>query len=62
MAISLMSGSGRVSRLLAPLRTVRRIVPLLWQCARRWTVVSSVLGVLEVLLALASLYLLKYLV
>lgn len=57
-----MSGSGRASRLLAPLRTVRRIVPLLWQCARRWTVVSSILGVLEVLLALGSLYLLKYLV
>lgn len=55
-------GRARLSRLLAPLHTVRRIVPLLWQCARRWTLVSSVLGVFEVLLALASLYLLKYLV
>lgn len=55
-------GHARLSRLLAPLHTVRRIVPLLWQCARRWTLVSSVLGVLEVLLALGSLYLLKYLV
>lgn len=54
--------AGRFRRLAAPLRTVRRIVPLLWQCARRWTLASTLLGVLEVLLALASLYLLKYLV
>ncbi|EPC04238.1 hypothetical protein L861_02675 [Litchfieldella anticariensis FP35 = DSM 16096] len=52
----------RAYKILAPLHTLRRILPLLWQSSRKWTLLSTVLMALEVAFGLAVLYLLKQLV
>jgi ATP-binding cassette, subfamily B, bacterial len=49
-------------KLLAPLHTLRRILPLLWQSSRKWTLLSTLLMALEVVFGLAALFLLKQLV
>ncbi|GGX80282.1 ABC transporter permease [Litchfieldella qijiaojingensis] len=49
-------------KILAPLHTLRRILPLLWQSSRKWTVLSTLLMALEVAFGLTALYLLKQLV
>ncbi|MBA2780241.1 ABC transporter ATP-binding protein [Billgrantia kenyensis] len=47
---------------LAPLATLQRLLPLLWHSSRKWTLLGSLLMLLEVLFALSVLYLLKQLV
>lgn len=49
-------------RLIAPLHSLRRVLPLLWESSRKWTVLSTVLMALEVVFGLAVLFLLKRLV
>ncbi|WP_163559180.1 ABC transporter ATP-binding protein [Halomonas sp. NO4] len=51
-----------LARLLAPLDTFRRMLPLLWHSSPGWTLASSLLMLLEVAFALGVLYLLKRLV
>ncbi len=51
-----------IAKLIAPLTTLRRIFPILWQSSRKWTLISTGLMVLEVLFGLAVLFLLKQLV
>lgn len=48
-------------RSLPLLRTLGRVFPLLWASSRRWTLLSTLLMVLEVIFGLAMLYLLKQL-
>ncbi|WP_458526770.1 ABC transporter ATP-binding protein [Onishia taeanensis] len=43
------------------MHTLRRIFPLLWESSRRWTLLSTLLMILEVTFGLAMLYLLKQL-
>jgi len=45
-----------------PLDTVRRVIPILWESAPKWTVVATGLLILEVVFGLLSLYLVKGLV
>ncbi|MFC3285479.1 ABC transporter ATP-binding protein [Litchfieldella rifensis] len=52
----------QADKILAPLLTLRRILPLLWQSSRKWTLLSTVLMALEVAFGMAVLYLLKQLV
>lgn len=54
--------SSRTGRLLGPVHTVRRILPILWESAHGWSVVTAVLTVLEISFGLLSLYLIKGLV
>lgn len=56
------SASALLRRFSEPVTTLRRILPLLWASAPRWTVVASVLMVLEIASGLAVLYLIKKLV
>ncbi|SDK79695.1 ATP-binding cassette, subfamily B [Franzmannia pantelleriensis] len=49
-------------RFLAPLHTFKRMLPLLWESSRRWTLLSSLLMLMEVGFGLTVLYLLKQLV
>ena len=49
-------------RLLSPLTTFKRIPPILWASAPGWTVVSTGLLILEIILGLTTLYLIKTLV
>ncbi|MBZ0329217.1 ABC transporter ATP-binding protein/permease [Halomonas sp. ANAO-440] len=52
----------QTDKILAPLFSLRRILPILWQSSRKWTVLSTLLMALEVAFGLAVLYLLKQLV
>lgn len=52
----------RMERIFAPLRTLRRIFPLLWQSSPKWTLMSSLLMAVEIFFGLAVLFLLKRLV
>ncbi|MDR5906859.1 ABC transporter ATP-binding protein [Franzmannia qiaohouensis] len=52
----------QTDKLLAPVLTLRRILPMLWKSSRKWTVLSTLLMALEVVFGLAVLYLLKQLV
>ncbi|EWH00317.1 ABC transporter ATP-binding protein [Halomonas sp. BC04] len=52
----------QADKVLAPLLTLRRIVPLLWLSSRKWTLLSTLLMALEVAFGLAVLFLLKQLV
>lgn len=54
--------SRRLHKLLEPLTTLRRVMPLLWQAARGWAVLASLLMLLEIGFGLGMLYLLKSLV
>jgi len=49
-------------KLLAPVETLRAILPLLWKSSRKWTLLSTLFMVMEACLGLAVLYLLKQLV
>jgi len=51
-----------LKKVLDPLSTVRRVLPILWQAAPRWTVAATVLMVLEIAFGLLTLYLVKHLV
>lgn len=52
----------KTRKILNPLRTLRRIFPLLWASSRKWTLLSTLLLVLEIGFGLAVLYLLKQMV
>lgn len=52
----------QADKILSPLLTLRRIMPLLWQSSRKWTILSTILMALEVAFGLAVLVLLKKLV
>lgn len=52
----------QLAKLTAPLSTLRRILPLLWQSSRKWTILSALLMALEVAFGLAVLFMLKQLV
>lgn len=52
----------QTDKILAPVFSLRRILPMLWQSSRKWTVLSTLLMALEVAFGLAVLYLLKQLV
>jgi ATP-binding cassette subfamily B protein len=45
-----------------PMRSIRRILPYLWEASPKWTVLSAVFIVLEVVFGIGILYLLKLLV
>ena len=45
-----------------PVRSIRRILPYLWAASPKWTVLSTVLIILEVVFGIGILYLLKLLV
>lgn len=47
------------SKLVEPLQVMRRILPLLWTSARRWSILSSLLMLAEIGFGLAVLYLIK---
>src|SRR6056297_2924256 len=51
-----------LNRVLEPLSTVRRVLPILWDSARGWSIVAGVLMVLEITFGLVTLYLIKQLV
>lgn len=51
-----------LTRLFAPVLSLRRILPMLWQSSRRWTLLGTALMALEVASGLAVLYLFKQLV
>ena len=51
-----------LSKVLEPLSTVRRVLPILWASARGWSIVAAVLLLLEITFGLLSLYLIKSLV
>lgn len=51
-----------IAKLVAPLTTLRRIFPILWESSRKWTLISTGLMVLEIFFGLAVLFLLKQLV
>ncbi len=51
-----------LAKLGGPLQVLRRILPLLWSSAPRWTVASAVLMALEIVSGLGVLYLVKRLV
>ncbi|RCV91005.1 ABC transporter ATP-binding protein [Billgrantia montanilacus] len=51
-----------ISKLMAPLTTLRRIFPILWASSRKWALISAGLMVLEIIFGLVMLFLLKYLV
>jgi len=48
--------------ILYPLRTLSRVFPLLWKSSRQWTLLSTILLILEIGFGLAVLYLLKQMV
>ncbi|PMR71874.1 ABC transporter ATP-binding protein [Halomonas heilongjiangensis] len=52
----------RLDGVFAPFLSLRRILPMLWQSSRYWTLAGTVLMALEILFGLAVLYLLKQLV
>ena len=52
----------RLGRLLEPLSTLRRVLPILWESARGWAILTAVLMLLEIAFGLGVLYLLKSLV
>ncbi|MCE9683121.1 ABC transporter ATP-binding protein [Halomonas alkalisoli] len=52
----------QTDKFLAPVFSLRRILPMLWQSSRKWTLLSTLLMALEVAFGLAVLYLLKQLV
>ena len=49
-------------KLIDPLRTVGRVLPILWASARAWSIIAMVLLVLEIVFGLLTLYLIKSLV
>ena len=51
-----------ISKLMAPLSTLRRIFPILWASSPKWTVLSTALMAVEIIFGLAVLFLLKQLV
>ena len=51
-----------LKKVLEPLSTVRRVLPILWASARGWSIVAAVLMVLEIAFGLLTLYLVKNLV
>ena len=59
-----MAGSAQSlhTKLLEPLRTVGRVLPILWASARTWSIIAMVLLVLEIAFGLLTLYLIKSLV
>jgi len=52
----------KTRRLLEPMKTVRRILPILWRSARGWSIAATVLMALEVAFGLGVLFLIKQLV
>jgi ATP-binding cassette, subfamily B, bacterial len=52
----------QLDKAIAPLLTLRRILPLLWKSSRKWTLFSTLLMALEVAFGLAVLFMLKQLV
>lgn len=50
------------TRLLEPLMTVRRVLPILWASARGWSILAVLLLMLEIFFGLLTLYLIKSLV
>ncbi|AMD00399.1 ABC transporter ATP-binding protein [Halomonas chromatireducens] len=52
----------QTDKFFAPVFSLRRILPMLWQSSRKWTLLSTLLMALEVAFGLAVLYLLKQLV
>ncbi|HKL21708.1 MAG TPA: ABC transporter ATP-binding protein [Tichowtungia sp.] len=57
-----MIGKAGLNKVLEPLSTVRRVLPILWASARGWSIVAGVLLILEITFGLLSLYLIKNLV
>src|SRR6056297_2593364 len=57
-----MTRKPNLKKVLEPLGTVRRVLPILWASARGWSIVAGVLLVLEITFGLLSLYLIKNLV
>ena len=51
-----------IAKSVAPLKTLRRIFPILWASSPKWTVLATVLMVAEIIFGLAVLFLLKQLV
>lgn len=51
-----------LKKVLEPLSTVRRVLPILWASARGWSIVAAVLMVFEIVFGLLTLYLIKNLV
>ena len=49
-------------KILEPLRTVRRVLPILWASARGWSIAALFLMMLEIFFGLLSLYLIKSLI
>jgi len=49
-------------KVLEPIGTVRRVLPILWASARGWSIVAGVLLLFEITFGLLSLYLIKSLV
>ncbi|QQS53243.1 MAG: ABC transporter ATP-binding protein [Candidatus Competibacteraceae bacterium] len=49
-------------KLLAPLHSLRRVLPLLWVSTPTWTIISALLILAEVAFSLAALYLTKHLI
>ncbi|QJQ94023.1 MULTISPECIES: ABC transporter ATP-binding protein [Halomonadaceae] len=52
----------KTEKVMAPLLSLRRILPMLWQSSPKWTLLSTMMMALEVTFGLATLYLLKQLV
>src|SRR6056297_3518393 len=57
-----MTRNPNLKKVLGPLGTVRRVLPILWASARCWSIVAGVLLLLEITFGLLSLYLVKTLV
>ncbi|MGY6629511.1 MAG: ABC transporter ATP-binding protein [Wenzhouxiangella sp.] len=53
---------GLFARLVDPAKTIRRVLPILWQSARSWTIIAMALLLLEIVFGLLTLYLIKSLV
>ena len=51
-----------IRRVIEPIGTLRRVLPLLWASSPKWAVLTSVLMVFEIVFGLLSLYLIKKLV
>ncbi|TVQ29087.1 MAG: ABC transporter ATP-binding protein, partial [Wenzhouxiangella sp.] len=50
------------AKVLEPLQTIRRVLPILWASARGWAIVTSALLLLEIFFGLAVLFLIKRLI
>ena len=56
------SNSSIKTKVLAPMSTLRKIGPILWNSAPGWTVIATTLVLLEIVFGLATLYLIKQLI